>query len=661
MGRRKFRLSYLPKNFERKNKGQRPVGRPCKNPSVSDNSDTTTSISSHHSVSSPGSSTDNGVDSVSSDVDSLLLTNSSENGSFSSISSSDEVSSSLMPLNAHYSQSNHTLASPDFYNPAADISSLTGSLEALVRNFVLPSNQWIIKGQGMNNIAVYKTSTHPSSPLVVTHSVRIQENLSWNLFVHGSQVDSLKCTLLTGIPEILSPSSLEEFLKLLDKYNICPGNPDSGYIEMVEAKKGQLMSKNRQNLIATVDSFSPVFLNGEKYAKTVRVSTCELLVEGRKCTSCVSYRNSLRSMYHRWLKQKPLSPSRRLSTRSKTNLRWLSTPEKSKRYSQLRTRLDAESKKIKRLKEKINVMMERDHITLDPTLQSDFKTIMGEMSKRVNEECAEDSFKQLFWNQQLKATNLRDPRQIRWHPAIIKWCLHLKFISSGGYHALRHSGLITLPSERTLRDYTHWIRAGVGFIPEVDAQLVKEANIISEKDRLVVLSWDEMRIKESLVFDKHSCSLVGFTNIGDINDQLDKMEQQLDVCRKSHSNIGTHMLLFMVRGMFTTLEFPYAHFATRGISADSLFPIVWEAVQRLESCGMTVIAFCCDGASANRKFYKMHGTSSGLTYKTSNPFCEGREIFFICDVPHLIKTTRNCWANSFANKHSRALWVSTII
>ena len=238
MGRRKFRLSYLPKNLERKNKGQRPVGRPCKNPSVSDNSDTTTSISSHHSVSSPGSSTDNGVDSVSSDVDSLLLTNSSENGSFSSISSSDEVSSSLMPLNAHCSQSNHTLASPDFYNPAADISSLTGSLEALVRNFVLPSNQWIIKGQGMNNIAVYKTSTHPSSPLVVTHSVRIQENLSWNLFVHGSQVDSLKCTLLTGIPEILSPSSLEEFLKLLDKYNICPGNPDSGCIEMVEAKKG---------------------------------------------------------------------------------------------------------------------------------------------------------------------------------------------------------------------------------------------------------------------------------------------------------------------------------------------------------------------------------------------------------------------------------------
>ncbi len=176
-------------------------------------------------------------------------------------------------------------------------------------------------------------------------------------------------------------------------------------------------------------------------------------------------------------------------------------------------------------------------------------------------------------------------------------------------------------------------------------RLVKEAKIDTEKDRFVVLAWDEMKIKEDLVFDKHSGTLIGFTNVGDVND------------KKSHCNVSTHMFLFMVRGMFSTLEFPYAHFATKGISADSLhvYPIVWEAVQRLECCGMNVIAFCCDGASPNSKFYKMHG-KSGIVYKTQNPFSDDREIFFICDVPHLLKTTRNCWSNSFANKHSRALW-----
>ena len=382
-----------------------------------------------------------------------------------------------------------------------------------------------------------------------------------------------------------------------------------------------------------------------------KLSECSRVsVEGKKCASCVSYRNSLRSMYHCWLKQKSLSPSKRQSTASRTNLRWLSTPEKSKRYSQLRTRLYVKSKKIKRMKENISVLIEKDHAILDATHSSDFKAIMSKVSKEVHENCTEGSFKQLFWDHQVKATAVKDARQIHWHPSIIKWCLYLKFISSGGYHALCRSGLITLPSERTLRDYTHWLHAGVGFFPEVDVQLVKEANVVSEKDKYIILSWDEMMIKEDLVFDKHSCSLIEFTNVGDVSDMMDKIEQEDN--NKLHCNVSSHMLLFMVRGMCSTLEFPYAHFATRGITADSLYPIVWEAVQHLESCGMYVIGFCCDGAYRNRKFFKMHGQSSDLTYKTPNPICPNREIFFISDVPHLLKTTRNCWANSFANKHS---------
>ena len=109
------------------------------------------------------------------------------------------------------------------------------------------------------------------------------------------------------------------------------------------------------------------------------------------------------------------------------------------------------------------MLIEKDHVILDATLSSDFKAIMSKVSKEVHENCTEGSFKQLFWDLQVKTTAVKDARQVRWLPAIIKWCLHLKFISSGGYHASRRSRLITLPSERTLRDYTHWLHAGVGF------------------------------------------------------------------------------------------------------------------------------------------------------------------------------------------------------
>ena len=252
---------------------------------------------------------------------------------------------------------------------------------------------------------------------------------------------------------------------------------------------------------------------------------------------------------------------------------------------------------MKHLKEKIGKLVEKSNVSLDPTIESDFTNIMSEMTSKVHQECPEGSFKRVFWDQQLQACKVSNKKQLRWHPAMIKWCLHLKFISSGCYHALRTSGLITLPSERTLRDYTHWIRAGVGFIPEVDTQLIREASVSEEKDRFVVLVWDEMKVREDLIFDKNNCRLVGFTNLGEVNNKLDEVSR---LCSSespestSRPELASHMLLFMVWGMFSGLQFPYAHFATKGATADQLFPLVWEAGQQLEYCGFSVIAFCCD-------------------------------------------------------------------
>lgn len=215
--------------------------------------------------------------------------------------------------------------------------------------------------------------------------------------------------------------------------------------------------------------------------------------------------------------------------------------------------MDAKSKEVKQLQDKISYLTKLNGILLESALESDFKGIMKEMTDKVHTECPEGSFKHIFWDQQLQAVNAKDNRQIRWHPAIVKWCLHLKFISSGAYHALWESGIVTLPSERTLRDYTHWMPAKVGLMPEVDTQLVKEANISEEKVCYVVLCWDEVKIKENLVFDKHTCELVGFTNLGDFNNHLDRVQEQCESEQSSHShaNVATHMLLFMVRGMFT--------------------------------------------------------------------------------------------------------------
>ena len=148
--------------------------------------------------------------------------------------------------------------------------------------------------------------------------------------------------------------------------------------------------------------------------------------------------------------------------------------------------------------------------------------------------------------------------------------------------------------------------------------------------------------------------------IGNINNQF---QQHCTNPSSGLRTVASHMLLFMVRGIFSSLEFPYAQFATTGATADSLFPLVWEAVYNLESSGFHVVAFACDGATPNRKFFKMHGRGKKLIYKTPNVYSDdpSSEIYIFSGVPHLLKTTRNCWSNSFAHKWSRALWVSCML
>ena len=102
--------------------------------------------------------------------------------------------------------------------------------------------------------------------------------------------------------------------------------------------------------------------------------------------------------------------------------------------------------------------MESGCVEVDDQMNSDLLKIMDENTERVKSDFAENSFQRLFWEQQLKSTKVKDKRQMRWHPMIIKWCLHLKMLSSAAYHTLQTSEFITLPSERTLRDYTHLAR-----------------------------------------------------------------------------------------------------------------------------------------------------------------------------------------------------------
>ena len=68
-----------------------------------------------------------------------------------------------------------------------------------------------------------------------------------------------------------------------------------------------------------------------------------------------------------------------------------------------------------------------------------------------------------------------------------------------------------------------------------------------------IIILDETSIHEDLVYNKDSEELVGFTDLGDINNHLLKFEQC--VGEQVTPTLANSMLIFMVQGLFVSIEF----------------------------------------------------------------------------------------------------------
>ena len=356
-----------------------------------------------------------------------------------------------------------------------------------------------------------------------------------------------------------------------------------------------------------------------------------------------------------------ISPGRS-STQSHTNYRFCSTPEKTERLRKLHHTVCLQNKVLQRLKDRLDMHIASQGVIVEDPIHNDLVTIMKKQSESVLSQYGEESFQGIFWSQQLKATAATKASGRRWHPLIIKWCLYLHHVSSKAYETIRNSGVVTLPSSRTLRDYKHLSSTNVGFSVEADRQLV---DILAQKDDLAkygMLLFDEMYVKQGLVYEKSTGALFGFTDLGEVNNQLIDFEQSLSSDGTGLQRpLAKSMLVFMFKGLFTNIAMPYAQFPACSLKGVDMFPLLWEAIGRLSRLGCCVLGVTCDAGSPNRRLFQMHQTpdtpKNKIIHKAKNMFKsdpnEPTDILFFTDPPHLLKTIRNCFENP-----NRKLWVS---
>ena len=233
---------------------------------------------------------------------------------------------------------------------------------------------------------------------------------------------------------------------------------------------------------------------------------------------------------------------------------------------------------------KISELIEEKGVYLDSETSADLSEIMKEKEDSVLASLPQESFNHIFWEQQKKAASIKDPKGMRWHPAIIKWCIYLRHQSNKAYETLR--GCIRLPSQRTLRDYTHCTKAAAGFCKQ---QLLQALESSKEHERMIILLLDEMYIREDLVYNKHSGQLVGYINMGDINNHLLLFEKQVtegDVLQMP--TLAKTMMVFMIKSLLSGFRFPYLLLPCASVSGDLLFKPFWDSVFRLERMDLKV-------------------------------------------------------------------------
>ena len=483
---------------------------------------------------------------------------------------------------------------------------------------------------------------------------------TWTVCVGNNEVSkNLLC--FSKFPHQLTIPSGIMLLELCKKFIFCSGNSDFQELSQSRRKEGNKASFTDRNNKVIAFEVNDVICKVYGIPSTIRHNDCQLIVmeSSVRCEACSRYRPNLFSLNWKLNSKTQISPEDKSAK----------VPHKFMNKSQLLSKLQTEKVKIKNLRIR-NVKLEREiekliqekGIVADDELDLAMSSIIQENSLS---SLPEGSAIRLLFEQQLQQSSLKNSQQMRWHPLVIRWCLGIYHTSPSAYDFLKRSSFLKLPHKTTLLDYSIYTNPSVGFNPDVLARMYEELRIehLDEHDKNVSLLFDEMKVQSELAYSKSTGKLIGFVEMDTLDREINKLAQSCSG-KIQEREVATSALAFMARGVYSNFQFTFAYFATKSLTCEMIFPLAWNAVANLEMIGLKVRCFVCDGASSNRKFYKMHvseedGTS--LPYFATNLCSQNRKIFFICDVPHLIKTVRNNWENSHGNRNSRNLIVSTTI
>ncbi len=197
-----------------------------------------------------------------------------------------------------------------------------------------------------------------------------------------------------------------------------------------------------------------------KLQSSIRSWKCVGSLQGTlRCKPCTAVRDVLRARKTRSMKPpEPIKPKAPLQNLPKSKLQAAIKHERR------------QNKSLERDINKLTKKLEKEGVTLSQKMHNTLYNVMKDHEFK-------DSFQRLFWQEQEKNFR-RKAAGRRWHPMIIRWATMLHSQSTKAYNSLKDSGIVVLPGESTLREYSNFVAPSQGFNPQVFVENNSDTAII---------------------------------------------------------------------------------------------------------------------------------------------------------------------------------------
>ncbi|XP_052130987.1 uncharacterized protein LOC127751445 isoform X2 [Frankliniella occidentalis] len=273
----------------------------------------------------------------------------------------------------------------------------------------------------------------PGKNILIQRSLVFESNGNVEVFVHGEKVDVNPFMEGLDVFEPLEEKNVNQFvdrmvtvINNLRSMQICSGYDDEKFKSVWSQCSQGFVDKNP--------------FREYRYEETFRSPSCLRLVHHRKwrCTEC--------SKLYKPLKRKSLSAAvdrPKLHTANK----YLTEEQMLTKLADQANTINTANRKISHMTERMQLMLTKSGVNLDNDLSDNLTELLesGQMTEA----------KSVFLQQQVKASQKKNMVGMRWHPTMIRFALAIHLTSPAAYELMRDTGMLKLPSGRTLFDYSH--------------------------------------------------------------------------------------------------------------------------------------------------------------------------------------------------------------